>query len=148
MSYFWCLEKVDKIPHKIVKKRSRIRLCFLKKSVKKSEHHLFYLRFYISFSSSLDSCKPIRNLSCRRGDIDEIMVFQDSVDDNSSRRPQNKKIPTGLFFFGSLFHVQQFIAILEELNFSRCFTYTYGMLITTISRASYYVFTLYPPMGN
>ena len=129
MSYFWCLEKVDKIPHKIVKKRSRIRLCFLKKSVKKSDHHFF----------NNDSISVFRALSIHVSKVEIRVVaeeistkswfFQDSVDDNSSRRPQNKKIPTGLFFFGSLFHVQQFIAILEEQNFSRCFTYIYSGVV-------------------
>ena len=102
-----------------MKKRSRIRLCFLKKSVKKSDHH-----FFIN-----DSISVFRAISIHLNKVEIRVVaeeistkswfFQDSVDDNSSRRPQNIKISTGLFFFGSLLHVLQVLAILDVVNFLR-----------------------------
>ena len=47
--------------------------------------------------------------------------FEDSVDDNSSMRPQNEKIQPELFFFGSVLYVQPVIAILEEVIFFTVF---------------------------
>ena len=100
-----------------MKKRSRIRLCFIKKSVK-------IITFFIYDSISVFRALSIHVSQVEIRDVDEEIstnswFFQDSVDDNSSRRPRNKKIPTGLFFFGTFFYVLQVRAILEEVNFSR-----------------------------